>query len=337
MEMKMYRKAFGVALMSAALLVGNVAAKAAETPDWLKQPLKKPLNELVIGVTQRLVGNSSYTSLYQDTFLATAKQLGVKVIYLDAQGDATRQAGEVQDLVSQQVDVLVVWPVQEKQIVPSLKAAHQAGIPILNANSRADASGDKYIAAFTGPDDYTQGRTAATLLVQAIGGKGNLVGLEGTPGNGTSIARQKGFLAVLKEHPDVKLLDDQSSDWDRAKSQNLMESYVTRFGNKIDGAFAADDNVGMGALTAVRAAVADGKLKEGAVKIVGVTLYASGYDAIQKGDYYGSVFQSPVDDANNAVKLAIQIAEGQEVPREQILDAPAIDRTNISKFLRPAF
>ena len=128
----------GIALaMSAGLFVAN----AAEPSDALQQPLKKPLDQITLGVTQRLVGNDSYTSLYQNTFLAEAKKLGVKVIYLDAQGDASRQAGQMQDLITQHVDVLVVWPVQEKQIVPSLKAGKEAGIPILIANSKADKSG----------------------------------------------------------------------------------------------------------------------------------------------------------------------------------------------------
>ena len=116
-----------------------------------------------------------------------------------------------------------------------------------------------------------------------------------------------------------------------------METFITRFGDKIDGVFSANDDVGVGALASVRAAVAQGKLKEGSVKIVGATLDRSGYDAMTKGDYYGSVWQSPSEDAKNAVQLATKIAEGQAVPREVILDGPAVDRDNMAKFQRPAF
>ncbi|WP_322013007.1 sugar ABC transporter substrate-binding protein [Paraburkholderia sp. J12] len=331
-----YRRWAAAAIVLGAMGMASVA-QADELPDWLQGPLKKPINQITIGVTQRFVGNSSYTSIYQDAFLAEAKALGVKVVYLDAQNDAMRQWAQVQDLMTEKVDVIVVWNVQAKLIVPSLRVAYKAHIPVLTANSRVDPSGEQYTVAFTGPDDYSQARLAAENLIKCMGGKGNVVGLEGNPGNGTSIARQKGFLDAVKSHPAIKLLDDQPYDWDLAKAQNLMEAYITRFGGKIDGVFGADDNGSMGALSTIRAAVSQGKIKPHSIELTSATLYNSGYEAIAQGDYCGAVMQSPIDDGKNALKVAVQIAEGRPVPKTVTLNAPFVGRDNYKEYPAPGF
>ncbi|CAM2187625.1 ribose transport system substrate-binding protein [Paraburkholderia sacchari] len=334
--MKLMRK-LGLA---ACIMLGLTAFTAAQgqTPDWLKQPLKKPLGDIVIGLAAFSVGNNGYTSTYDSTFRAYAKELGVKVIVYDAQMDPQKQASQIQNLVAQNVDALVVWAVDGKAVVPSLKRAHDAGVPVMITNAPIDPQGSKYVQTFTGPNDYAEAAQAGELMAKALNGKGNVVMVNGSPGFVPSEKRVEGFVDVIKKYPGIKILDSQTAYWSREKAQTLMENYITRFGDKIDGVYAAESGMGAGALSAVQAAVSAGRLKPDHIKFVDCTLTYAGYDAIKKGPYYyGSVLQSPSEDARLALKAAVQIAEGKTVPKTMSLETPSLTAENIGKIPRPSW
>ncbi|HKJ95021.1 MAG TPA: sugar ABC transporter substrate-binding protein [Gammaproteobacteria bacterium] len=319
-------------LAAGVLAATSVMASAADTPDWLDQPLNKPLSEIRIGVTQNNAGVDSYQTTYEKTLKSYSEELGVQAIVLDPQGDPARQNNQIQDLIAQQVDVLIVWPTNAKAVVPWVHRAKAAGIPVVITNSQIDESGRPYIAAFSGPNTREEGRVAGRMLTKALDGKGNVVVINGKPGYATAVNREKGFYDVVKKEKGIKVLDAQPADWNRAKAQSVMENFITKYGKKIDGVFAADDNMGVGALNAIKAAGLGGK-----IKLVGATNFAVGYDAIKAGDYYGSVVQSPVTDAKNAIQVAIKVAEGQDVPKLSYIDTPPITQDNIDKFKRPVF
>ena len=81
-------------------------------------------------------------------------------------------------------------------------------------------------------------------MQQALGGHGNVVIINGTPGYSRTIDIDNGFLTVLRTTPGIKVLAEQPADSDREKAQSVMENFITRFGPKIDGVFSTDDNMG---------------------------------------------------------------------------------------------
>lgn len=332
--MKLMRKlAAGFAL--SVMLVG--ASAAEDKQDWLPSPLPKPLGEITIGFANLGSGVNGYVATYLDTFNAYAKQLGVKTVVLDAQVDPVKQSDQVQDLIAQQVDVMIVWPVNGKAIVPALRKVKDANIPVVITNSAADASAAAYFNTFSGPDDMKQATTAGELMVDALGGKGNVVIINGLPGYSVTQEREKGFMDVIKQHPDIKVLDVQPGDWSREKAQSVMEAYLVKYGDKIDGVYSANSDMGVGALAAVKAAIAEGKIKSGKIKFTDCTLFATAYDEIKAGNYYGSVLQSPSADAEAAIQAAIQIVEGKQVPKQVFFASPAVTRQNIDQYPRPSF
>ncbi|MER9169368.1 sugar ABC transporter substrate-binding protein [Mesorhizobium australicum] len=314
-----------------------VAASAQDKPDWLPSPLPKPLGEITIGFSNLGSGVNSYVATYLDTFNAYTKKLGVKTIVLDAQVDPAKQSDQVQDLIAQQADVMIVWPVNGKAIVPALRKAKEAGIPVVITNSQADASAAEYFNTFSGPDNIKQANSAGEMMVEALAGKGNVVVIDGLPGYSVAQEREKGFLDIIKQHPDIKVLDIQPGDWSREKAQSVMEAYLVKYGDKIDGVYSADSDMGVGALAAVKAAIAEGKIKPGKIKFTDCTLFAAAYDEIKAGNYYGSVLQSPVVDAQAAVQAAIQIVEGKELPKQLFFASPSITQKNIADYPRPTF
>ena len=109
-----------------------------------------------------------------------------------------------------------------------------------------------------------------------------------------------------------------------------MEAFLVQY-DDIDGVYSGDDNMGVGAMNAAIAAGRDG------ITFVGATNFAVGYDAMGRGEYWGSIYQSPVDDAEAALATALAILNGEEVPFLNYFDTPKITQENMEEFDRPVF
>lgn len=291
-----------------------------------------------IGITQNNVGVDSYQTTYEKAFIADCKSnANVKCIVLDAGGDVARQIAQIQDMVQQGVDAIIIWPTNGKAVVPAVRKAYQAHIPVIITNSNIAKEGFPYIKAFSGPDNITQGVEAAQIMCDKFKSMGiaktaQIVQISGKPGYTTAIQREKGFEDELpKVCPDVKILDTQPGDWNREKSQRVMETFLTKY-STINGVYAADDNMGVGALNAAKAA---GRAK--GMIFVGATNFAVGYEAMARGEYWGSVYQSPVDDAQNALKTALDVLQGKKVPFLNYFKTPKITEDNMKNFKKPVF
>jgi len=296
----------------------------------------KPASQITIGFSNIGAGVNAYVATYTAAFNTYAKQLGVRTVVLDSQADAARQASQIQSLIVQQVDVLIVWPINAKAVVPAVRKAHLAKIPVVITNSQIDPSGEPYTAAFSGPDDYSQARIAAQLLVDALKGQGSIVILDGLPGYTASQRRSEGFKEVLGHYPGIQVLDAQPANWSRERGQSTMENFIILFGRRIQGVLSASSDMGVGALAAAKGAVSDGRLSRLPV-FTDPTLTADAYDAIKAGDYSASVLQSPEADAKSALKVALDIAQGRTPPKKVFIDTPAVTRESISRLPRPGF
>ncbi|MEH6750218.1 MAG: sugar ABC transporter substrate-binding protein [Paracoccaceae bacterium] len=292
---------------------------------------------MTIGITQNNVGVDSYQTTYERAFIAAAEaNPDVEAVVLDAGGDVARQIAQMEDLIQQEVDAIIIWPTNGEAVIPAVRKAHNAGIPVIVTNSNIAEQGFDFVASFSGPDNITQGARAAEIMCDkfkdmGIEAEARVVQISGQPGYTTAIERQKGFDDRLPEVcPDVTLVETQPGDWNREKSQQVMEAFLVKY-DDIDGVYAGDDNMGVGALNAAKAAGREG------IIFVGATNFAVGYDAMAAGDYWGSIYQSPVDDAEAALKTAIDILNGEELPFLNYFDTPKITQDNMDEFTKPVF
>ncbi len=319
-------------LLCAGLLTS--AVQAANAPDWLGGKLTKPLAETRIGITVLYPGSNAYQAKYAETAVSYAKELGIDATVMDPQGDPAVQFNQIEDMVSQNLDVIVLWPTSQNALIPAVRQAARAGIPVITSNSPIGEAGRRYIKAHTGPDDCAQAEQAAEMLGDSLNGKGNIVVVEGTPGYSVSILRKNCFLDKIEDaYPNVNILASQSADWNREKAQTVMETFLTKFGNDIDGVYAFDDGMGLGVISALHA---KGK-KPGDVKVVTCNLFGEGWDAIKTGWETGSNKQSAEDDAILAIQTAVKIAHGIDVPVLAQIETPKIQANNVNQFERPSW
>ena len=293
---------------------------------------------VTIGITQNNVGVDSYQTTYEQAFIAAAEELdNVEVVVLDAGGDVARQIAQIQDLVQQEVDAMIIWPTNGQAVIPAVREASQADIPVVITNSNIAEDGFDFITSFSGPDNVTQGARSAEIMCDrftelGIEDEARVVEITGQPGYTTAIERSGGFQERLPEVcPNVELVDSQPGNWNREDSQRVMEAFLVQY-DDIDGVYSGDDNMGVGALNAANAA---GRTE--GITFVGATNFAVGYDAMERGEYWGSIYQSPVDDAEAALQTALDVLAGEEVPFLNYFDTPKITQDNMGEYDRPVF
>lgn len=290
-----------------------------------------------IGITQNNVGVDSYQTTYEKAFVeAAGANDKVETVVLDAGGDVARQIAQVEDLIQQEVDAIIIWPTNGEAVIPAVRKAHSAGIPVIVTNSNISEKGFDFVKSFSGPDNVTQGSRAAEIMcdkfkAMGIENEAKIVQISGQPGYTTAIERAKGFEDRLPAVcPNVELVETQPGDWNREKSQKVMEAFLVKY-DDIDGVYAGDDNMGVGALNAAKAAGRDG------IIFVGATNFSVGYEAMERGEYWGSIYQSPVDDAKAALQTAVDILDGKDIPFLNYFDTPKITQDNMKDFDKPVF
>lgn len=169
--------------------------------------------------------------------------------------------------------------------------------------------GDNYVSHMTWSDEGPAEQTARILL-EAMGGKGAIVGLGGIASNNPAIERYNGLMRALKDYPNVELLDFQPADWDTQKANQIMSSFLTRYGDEITGVFCANDTIAYGVLEALRAE--------------GIRLPVVGYDGnpqavelIIRGELLATVFTNPHWGGGITAALAYHAAIGTFKPSEE--------------------
>lgn len=133
-------------------------------------------------------------------------------------------------------------------------------------------------------DGIESGKKSAEALFDSFGGKGNIVALNGIPDNPSAKGRIEGLKQALAEHPDVKLLDSQVADWDQSKGQQITETWIGKYGDDIDGVWAANDGMALGAVEALKSEGLNGD-----IKVTGSDGSADALQSIQRGDMLTSM------------------------------------------------
>jgi ribose transport system substrate-binding protein len=169
--------------------------------------------------------------------------------------------------------------------------------------------GDNWVSHMTWSDVEPAEKTARILL-NAMGGKGAIVGIGGIPANGPAIERRKGLMKALKDFPNVQLLDYQPADWSTQKANEVMQGFLTRFGDKITGVFSANDSMAYGILEALRA---EGKK----LPVVAYDGNPQAVDLVMKGELLATCFTNPPWAGGISAALAYHAAIGTFKPSKE--------------------
>lgn len=257
---------------------------------------------------------------------AAAKQLNAKVVhYIPTKPDSIpEQLSQIEDVIVKKPDAIVFTPVDYKAMVPSVEKINQAGIPVVNITDRS-ASG-KFVA-FVGADDYSLGLETARYLVKTLGGKGNLVVLEGVKGALTNINRVRGFNDAISEAPGVKLLASQPANYQRLQALQVMENLLQSYPS-IDGVLAANDAMATGAIEAL-----DGAARKSLV--TGINGTQEAIDAIKSGKLLATGDYNAFQQGCLGVTIAIRNLRKLPVKSEILLKPSVVSKENYKDYDTP--
>jgi ribose transport system substrate-binding protein len=306
------------------VMVTGVALAALLGPGAAAAPAPQEKG-ITVGVVHNLANHPSIQAIIQG-FNDEAKYYPIKYIFLDPAYDPQKQVAMIEDLVSQKVDVIAVNAVDPDAIVPALKAANDAGIPVVMHNADVSEAGRPYVKTFVSPKLYPQGQAVGALAAKDLNCKGNIVIISGKAGQTGVMERTQGFKdAVAAACPGggITYLAEQYANWAKDEAVTVMQDFLTRYPN-IDAVYALDDYMAVGALQSIDAAGMKGK-----IKVYGVGGTKEGCQAIKDGDMQGSAFHFSYLVGVYTARAAWDVAHGR--PLTPFIEVPTLplDRNNV--------
>ena len=279
------------------------------------------------------------THVYAATSIPTCRDIiekaGHEFIVFDGNGDAALQANQIDDMIAMKVDLINMFPVDSKAIVPSLKKAYDAGIPVLITYSKVADDAKKYTIGYAGPDDYLHGQECAEMMNDALKGVGKVAILEGAAGTENCILRTKGFVDRVKElGSKIQIVSTQATNWDANNARNILEDLLIK-NPDLNGVYTHDDTQGPALAAAVKASGID----PGQIKIIGVGGGKVGLAAVRDGLMYGETVQSAyISGLLEAVKSLEYFANGMKLgdqydPYYNLMPLPKVTKENVQEYL----
>jgi len=277
---------------------------------------------------------NTYAAAAIESAKKRAPELNIDLTVLDSQFNAELQAQQLAAAAASAPDGIIVWSADPKGIIPAAAAASEAGIPLTFMNQDIDPSGKQYRIAFTGPDNYTQGKLQFDLMLKGLAERGITDGIKyaairSFAGSGAQVERQKGFEdQMAAKGPKLELLTEAYGESDVTKSRAAAAQILTKFGDQLNAIYAQDDNVAVGVAQAVKEAGLTDK-----ITIIGNGFSKQAEEAIKAGDMYGTLVQSPALDGGYSVETMAAILCGAKVDETRILPAPEVHADNVTKFI----
>ena len=289
------------------------------------------LADIRIGVSIAQV-DDVFLAQMRDYMAAHAKELpGVTLQVEDAQGDVVRQLNQVQNFTAQGMDAIIVYAVDTAATQIMTVNAQQARIPLVYVNRRPEFKDVPPGVGYVGSDEIKAGEIQMRYLAEKMGGKGNLAIMLGLLSNNATHNRTLGVKTVLKDYPDIKIVEEQSAEWQRGKAIDLMNNWIVS-GRKIDAVAANADEMAIGAAMAIsQAGMQPGK----DILVAGSDGGAAGLDAVKKGQLLVTVYQDNKGQAVGSIDLAVKMVKQQPYTAELTIPYQQITKDNYQAFLNP--
>jgi galactofuranose transport system substrate-binding protein len=270
---------------------------------------KKTFHTLVVGYAQ-IGAESEWRTANTVSIQQEAVRLGVELKFMDAQQKQENQILALRTFIAEKVDVIGIPPVVETGWEQVFQEAKDAGIPIILVDRFADVPEDQYVT-YLGSDFLEEGRNAARVMVNLTKGQANIVELVGTIGSAPANDRFIGFREIIKDHPNMQIIDSDSGDFTQARGREVMQAFLKKHGKLINAVFAHNDDMALGAIQAIE----DFGLKPGVdVKIVSIDAARGAFEAMIAGKLNATVECNPLL-GPQFFELALKVANGEVVPK----------------------
>ena len=294
--------------------------------------LSSPAMAAKIGVSMDKFDDNFLTVLRNGMSNYAKTQPGVTLQIEDAKDDVSKQLSQVQNFIANKVDAIIVNPVDTSATAAITKAAADAGVPLVYVNREpadVDALGPK--AAFVASNEKELGTLETQAICKILGGKGDILVMEGELSNQAAVQRTKDIHEVIATPAcsGMKIIAEQTAEWDRTKAQNLMTNWLSK-GMKYDAVVSNNDEMAVGALQAMKAAGVDTKK----AIVGGVDATQDALASMKAGDLKVTVFQDAAGQGKGAVDAALKLAAGGTVEKKVYIPFQLVTPANMADFMK---
>ena len=271
-----------------------------------------------------------------------------EITMADAKNDMAEQTNQVQNFITQGMDVIILNLVQTSSADAVIDQIVAAGIPLVLINREPlayDADGktldESYEGILNNPKvcyvgaDARQSGTFQGEMVAALDNKGDVNGdgkvsyiiVAGTPENIDAQYRTEFSVKALTDAGiEVECLDDQVGNWDQTKGQELCANALTAYGDQIEVVFCNNDGMALGAATAIQTA---GRKVGEDIYLLGVDALPEAIDLIKEGDMTGTVLNDHIGQSHAAVDVAVKLLNGEDIENYYWVDYVKVDKAYV--------
>ena len=270
--------------------------------------------------------NNPWFVFLAETAAKKAKELGYESKIFDSQNNTALESDHFENAIAAGYNAILFNPTDAAGSVANVTKAKNAGVGVFcmdrEVNSK-DAATSQILS-----DSYSACIELGKLFVQSLNKKGNYVELLGIVSDNNTWNRSKGFHSVVDNYPNLKMVAQQSADFDRNKAMEVMESILQAHPD-IDGVFAGNDAMAMGAYQAL---VAAGKAEK--VKVYGFDGAEDAINSIKEGKLTATAMQFPKTIAELAATYADSYFKGKtDFPRKLPIPVEVVTSENIDKYI----
>lgn len=255
---------------------------------------------------------------------------GVELLTADAQEDVVRQQDSVNSLIAKGVDALIVVPVDTSAMEPITKAAQDAKIPLCYVNRNPYEGKEDSMPEgvyYVGSQEIIAGEMQMKFIGDKLGGKGGIAVLQGLLSNEGAVKRTEGNEQVAKEsYPDIKILSEQSGQWQRDQAMSITENWLTAYGKDLNAIISNNDEMALGAARALQTA---GRKD---VLVIGIDGIPDALAAIKDGTMAGSVLQDSKGQGEGAITTVLSALKGEKPEHVKWVDFKLITPDNVADF-----
>jgi ribose transport system substrate-binding protein len=297
-----------VAVVSAALAAND--ARAAE--------------QKIIAVFTKNSTNPAYEA-FRIAADQVARANGAKTIhFVPKKPDSVdEQKAFVEQVLKDRPDVIIFIPVDDVDMIDSVKKLNEAKIPIVLASNPLPGQ----FVTYVGADDYEIGYRQAKYLFDKMGGKGKIVVIEGAPVAPTNRERLRGYKRAFAEMPGIEVLASGVGNYQQPDAKRVMAKFLVEH-PQIDAVLSANDGMALGALEALKEA------NRNAI-VIGINGILPAVKQIETGALLASVDFNMFKIGCAATRAAVRQLKGEPLPEKVILPAEVIDKTNYKAWLTP--
>jgi ribose transport system substrate-binding protein len=269
--------------------------------------------------------NPAYTAARLGADRAAAR-LGAHAVHYvpEEPDDPSEQSALIGQALAERPDAIVLVPVHPTAVNAAIRKVNAAGIPLVACINRLTEGSS---VAFVGSEDYPLALGIARYLFERLGGKGDVVIVEGPPESVTSLARVRAFRDAAGAYPGIRIAGSCSGRYLLEPARQAMAEMLAAQ-PRIDAILAANDIMAIGVIEALRQAGRHALL-------AGVNAIPQAIAAIKSGDMIATADFNAMNMACLAAECAIRHVRGEAVPKEIILPVQIVDASNCSRWDRP--